>query len=58
MPAIKVFEGSDGVLMIWDGVTRATRIAMLAPGQLVPVEIIGSLPRRHSVFPSIEDMLP
>jgi hypothetical protein len=27
MPPIEVYEGSDGVLVIYNGVTRATRIA-------------------------------
>jgi hypothetical protein len=31
----------DGVLEISDGVTRATRIAKLAPGESVPVTVIG-----------------
>ena len=29
MPALWVYRGSDGALMIYDGVTRATRVAML-----------------------------
>src|SRR5260370_11519965 len=33
MPPILVYEDPDGVLEISDGVTRATRIAKLAPGQ-------------------------
>jgi hypothetical protein len=32
MPPIVVYEGSDGVLVIYNGVTRATRVAKLAPG--------------------------
>jgi hypothetical protein len=43
MPPVWVYEGSDGVLQIVDGVTRA---AKLAPGHKVPVEVIGTL--RHS----------
>jgi hypothetical protein len=31
MPALIVYEGSDGVLVIYNGVPRATRIAQLAP---------------------------
>ena len=38
MPPILVFEATDGVLVVYDGITRATRIAKLAPGTLVPVE--------------------
>lgn len=39
MPPIEVTEGKDGELMINNGVTRATRVHNLAPGQFVPVEI-------------------
>ncbi len=40
-----VYEASDGVLVVYNGVTRATRIAKLTPGTLVRVE------------PSIGDLL-
>ncbi|MBC7816135.1 MAG: hypothetical protein IAG10_04480 [Planctomycetaceae bacterium] len=40
MPPIEVTEGRDGELMINDGVTRATRCHYLAPGELVPVDVI------------------
>lgn len=58
MPPIEVYEGSDGVLVIWNGVTRASRIAKLAPGQLVRVEVVGCLPRAFAGFPTIKDTLP
>ena len=57
MPAIWVYEGSDGVLEITTGVTRATRIAKLAPGTTVRVEIIGKLRRAHGPDPKIGDLL-
>jgi hypothetical protein len=41
MPAIFVYEDPDGFLEISHGVTRATRIAKLAPGETVPVVVIG-----------------
>ena len=41
MPPIVVYEATDGVLVIYNGVTRATRIAKLAPGTLVHVEVAG-----------------
>lgn len=53
MPAIITYEGLDGVLVIYDGVTRATRIAKLAPAALVKVEVIGKLKRNHANDPSI-----
>jgi hypothetical protein len=33
MPPLWVFEAADGVLVVYNGVTRATRIAKLAPGR-------------------------
>jgi hypothetical protein len=45
MPAPWVYEGADGVLLIYNGVTRATRIAKLAPGSLIRVEVIGKVPK-------------
>lgn len=41
MPPILVYEDPDGLLEIYDGVTRATRIAKLAPAQTVPVLVVG-----------------
>jgi hypothetical protein len=37
------YEGSDGALELYDGVTRATRVAKLLPGTTVKVEVIGKL---------------
>lgn len=58
MPPIIVYEGTDGVLVIYNGVTRATRIAKLAPGTLVRVEVIGRLRRAYGPDPKIGDLLP
>ncbi len=58
MPAPWVYEGSDGVLMLYNGVTRATRIAKLAPGKLIQVEVIGKLPKAFAAEPTIGDVLP
>ena len=57
MPPIFVFEGPDGVLEISDGVTRATRIAKLAPGQTVPVVVIGQYRRSRANSPKVKDRL-
>jgi hypothetical protein len=57
MPPLEVYEGTDGVLVIYNGVTRATRIAKLAPGTLVPVMIAGRLLRAYGSDPSIGDQL-
>ncbi len=58
MPPIVVYEALDGVLVIFNGVTRATRIAKLAPGVLVPVEVVGTIRRRGGNLPKIGDVLP
>jgi hypothetical protein len=58
MPRLTVFRASDGALVIYDGVTRATRVAKLLPGQTVPVEIIGDLPSPGAKYPTIKDRLP
>lgn len=57
MPPPWVYEGSDGVLMLYNGVTRATRIAKLAPGALIQVEVIGKLPKAFANAPKIGDLL-
>jgi hypothetical protein len=51
-------EASDGVLVLYNGVTRATRIAKLAPGTLIRVEVTGKLPKPFAHLPSIGDLLP
>jgi hypothetical protein len=39
MPPLEVSRGSDGELVINDGVTRATRVAKYLPGTPVTVEV-------------------
>jgi hypothetical protein len=58
MPPIWVREGSDGFLLILDGVTRATRIAKMLPGHLVRVEVVSKSLRPFGQLPRIGDMLP
>src|SRR5262245_60344667 len=58
MPAPWVYEGSDGILMLYNGVTRATRIAKLASGTLIRVEVIGKLPKAFAGEPKIGEVLP
>src|SRR5438105_1015891 len=57
MPPIFVYEDPDGILEISDGVTRATRIAKLAPGDTVPVVVIGTYKRSRANSPSVKDRL-
>jgi len=45
MPALLAYESSDGVLQLIDGVTRATRVAKLLPGNKIRVEVLGRLRR-------------
>src|SRR5262245_9168085 len=58
MPTLEVSRGSDGELMINDGVTRATRVAKLLPGTLVRVEVIDDYPAPVGHLPTIGDRLP
>src|SRR5258708_40322308 len=58
MPLIWAYRGSDGALMIFNGVTRATRIAKLSPGTFVRVEVVGTLRRPFGKLPTIGDLLP
>ena len=52
-----MYEGTDGVLMVYNGVTRAIRLAKLAPGSLIRVEVIGRLPKVLAGEPKIGDLL-
>src|SRR5262249_27654221 len=58
MPPPWVYEASDGVLVLYNGVTRATRIAKLAPGTTIRVEVIGKVRRAYAKDPKIGDLLP
>ena len=58
MPPLLVYRGTDGGLIIFDGVTRATRVAQLQPGDLVRVEVIGELSVPCTHLPTIGDQLP
>ncbi len=58
MPPPWVYEASDGTLVLYNGVTRATRIAKLAPGTLIRVEVVGKLRRAAASDSKIGDVLP
>jgi hypothetical protein len=51
----KIYEDPNGVLESSDGVTRATRIAKLAPGETVPVVVIGRYRRSRPSSPCVRD---
>ena len=57
MPPIEVSRGSDGELVINDGVTRATRVAKYLPGTPVPVEVTGTLSVPVAGLPTVGDRL-
>src|SRR5438552_18699742 len=57
MPPLIAYEGSDGVLELFDGVTRATRVAKLLPGTMVQVEVLGKLRRPKARNRRIGDAL-
>lgn len=58
MPPPWVYEAADGVLVVYNGITRATRIAKLAPGTTIRVEVVGRLRRAYAGEPKIGDLLP
>lgn len=58
MPPLLVYRGTDGGLVIADGVTRATRIARLRPGCLVTVEVLGNWRAPVKRYPTIGDRIP
>jgi hypothetical protein len=57
MPPLEVKRGSDGELVIYDGVTRATRAAKYMPGTLVPIEVTGTLNVLVGGLPTVGEKL-
>jgi hypothetical protein len=57
MPPPEVKRGSDGALVIFDGVTRATRAAKVAPGTPIIVEVTGNLHGPVSGLPTVGEKL-
>jgi hypothetical protein len=57
MPPLEVKRGSDGELVIYNGVTRATRVAKYLPGTLVTVEVTGRLKRPVGRLPKVGEKL-
>ncbi len=58
MPTLEVYRGSDGELVIYSGVTRATRVAKLLPGQTIRVEVIDDLRTPVGHLPTVGDTIP
>jgi hypothetical protein len=57
MPPPEVKRGSDGELVIYDGVTRATRAAKYLPGTPITVEVTGKLRGPVGGLPKVGDKL-
>jgi hypothetical protein len=57
MPPLLAYEGSDGALELYDGVTRATRVAKLLPGTTVRVEVLGKLKHPRAQHRRVGDAL-
>jgi hypothetical protein len=58
MPPLEVYRGTDGELVIFDGVTRATRVAKLLSGRLVRVEVMDDLRTPVGHLPTVGAKLP
>lgn len=58
MPVVEVYRGTDGELVIYNRVTRATRIAKLLPAQSIRVEVIDDLTTPVAHLPTVGDNLP
>jgi hypothetical protein len=58
MPPVLDYRGSDAAIMIYDGVTRATRVARLLPGQTVRVEVIRTISKPVGHLPTLRETPP
>ncbi|MBI1832231.1 MAG: hypothetical protein HYR84_12370 [Planctomycetes bacterium] len=57
MPPPEVKRGSDGELVIYDRVTRATRVAKYLPGTKITVEVTGKLNGPVGHLPTVGEKL-
>lgn len=57
MPPPEVKRGSDNELVIYDGVTRATRAAKHLPGTPITVEVTGDLAGPVGDLPTVGEKL-
>jgi hypothetical protein len=58
MPPLEVIEAPGQQLVIINDVTRASRIAKLAPGTLVPVLVVGTSKKDAGRLPTVGDGSP
>lgn len=57
MPPLEVKRGTDGELVIYDGVTRATRVAKYLPGTEVTAEVTGQLSGPVGALPTVGEKI-
>lgn len=57
MPPPEVKRGSDGELVIYDGVTRATRVAKYLPGTPITIEVTGELTGPVGGLPTVGEKI-
>ena len=58
MQPVQVTRGASGLLMINDGVTRASRVAKLTPGATITVEVIEERPNlSFDALPRVRDTI-
>jgi hypothetical protein len=57
MPPLEVKSGTDGELVIYHGVTRATRAAKFQPGTSIIVEVTGRLKAPGGGLPTVGEKL-
>jgi hypothetical protein len=57
MPPPEVKRGSDGELVLFDGVTRATRVAKYLPGTPITVEVTGQLKGPVGALPTVGEKI-
>jgi hypothetical protein len=58
MPPPWVYRGTDGALVLYNGITRATSIAKLSPASPIRVEVVGDFKRPAGHYPKVGDTLP
>ena len=58
MPPPPASQGTDGALMLTDGVTRATRVAKLLPGVPITVQVFDDMACPVGHLPTVGDKLP
>ena len=58
MPPIQLLTTRDGRYVIFNGVTRATRAAVLRPGEAIPAIVTGRYPVHSSTLTPLSARLP